>query len=206
MSRRRILKPEEEQLWHDVARTIRPLSEAALGRLRKAKPLPVVEVAVLAPVMGQVDPAPKPQFTAFRLGEKAHPMRSTAHIAPTPSQALAQAPLLMDARKHAKMTRGKLEPEARIDLHGMTMAEAHPELIRFVLNAQTTGLRLVLVITGKGKPADDHGPIPTRTGVLRHQVPHWLRMAPLGPAVLQVRESHLKHGGGGAYYVYLRRR
>jgi DNA-nicking Smr family endonuclease len=67
-------------------------------------------------------------------------------------------------------------------------------------------LRLVLVITGKGKPAPDHGPIPTRTGVLRHQVPHWLRMAPLGPAVLQVTESHLKHGGGGAYYVYLRRR
>lgn len=207
MSRRRTLKPEEEQLWHDVARTIRPLSEAALARLRKAKPRPVVET-VAAPVMGHADPIaqPKPHFTAFRLGEKARPLRSAAHIAPTPAEALAQAPLQMDARKHAKMTRGKLEPEARIDLHGMTMAEAHPELIRFILNAQTAGLRLVLVITGKGKPAADHGPIPTRTGVLRHQVPHWLRMAPLGPAVLQVTESHLKHGGGGAYYVYLRRR
>ena len=43
MSRRRTLKPDEEQLWQDVARTIRPLSEAALARLRKAKPLPVVE-------------------------------------------------------------------------------------------------------------------------------------------------------------------
>ena len=204
MSRRRTLKPEEEQLWHDVARTIRPLSEAALARLRKAKPLPVPEVA---PIMGHADPVPhpKPHFAAFRLGEKARPLRSAAHIAPTPAEALAQAPLQMDARKHAKMTRGKLEPEARIDLHGMTMAEAHPELIRFILNAQTAGLRLVLVITGKGKPAADHGPIPTRTGVLRHQVPHWLRMAPLGPAVLQVTQSHLKHGGGGAYYVYLRR-
>jgi DNA-nicking Smr family endonuclease len=111
----------------------------------------------------------------------------------------------MDARKHAKMTRGKLDPEARIDLHGMTLAEAHPELIRFILNAQTAGLRLVLVITGKGKPGPDHGPIPQRTGVLRHQVPLWLRMAPMGPAVLQINEAHLKHGGGGAYYVYLRR-
>ncbi|OZA05706.1 MAG: hypothetical protein B7Y02_15405 [Rhodobacterales bacterium 17-64-5] len=85
------------------------------------------------------------------------------------------------------------------------LAEAHPELIRFILNAQSAGLRLVLVITGKGKPGPDHGPIPVRTGVLRHQVPHWLHMAPLGPAVLQVTEAHLKHGGGGAYYVYLRR-
>jgi DNA-nicking Smr family endonuclease len=145
-------------------------------------------------------------FTAFRLGEKTRPLRSTAHIAPTPAEALAQAPLQMDARKHAKMTRGKLDPEARIDLHGMTLAEAHPELIRFILNAQTAGLRLVLVITGKGKPGPDHGPIPQRMGVLRHQVPHWLHMAPLGPAILQVTEAHLKHGGGGAYYVYLRRR
>lgn len=201
MARRRILKPEEEALWHEVARTIRPSSEAALARLRK--PVPVVEQVVHpTPVV----PDPKPLFAAFRLGEKARPLRSTAHIAPTPAEALAQAPLQMDARKHAKMTRGKLDPEARIDLHGMTMAEAHPELIRFVLNAQTAGLRLVLVITGKGKPGPDHGPIPTRTGVLRHQVPHWLHMAPLGPAVLQVTEAHLKHGGGGAYYVYLRRR
>jgi len=36
-------------------------------------------------------------------------------------------------------------------------------------------------------------------------VPQWLRMMPLAPAVMQVNEAHLKHGGGGAYYVYLRR-
>jgi len=73
------------------------------------------------------------------------------------------------------------------------------------LNAQSAGLRLVLVITGKGRPGADHGPIPRPHGVLRHQVPQWLRLPPLGPAVLQVAEAHLKHGGSGAYYVYLRR-
>ena len=66
--------------------------------------------------------------------------------------------------------------------------------------------RLVLVITGKGKSRDDGGPIPTRFGVLRHQVPQWLRLAPLARAVLQVSEAHLRHGGQGAYYVYLKRR
>lgn len=202
MSRRRILRPEEEALWQEVARSIRPTSDAALARLRKPVHLPEVVPPAPAPVVHDHTPL----FTAFRLGEKARPLRSTAVLAPSPGEALAQAPLQMDARKHAKMTRGKLEPEARIDLHGMTLAEAHPELIRFVLNAQTAGLRLVLVITGKGKPGPDHGPIPQRVGVLRHQVPHWLRMAPLGPAVLQVTEAHLKHGGGGAYYVYLRKR
>ena len=89
---------------------------------------------------------------------------------------------------------------------GMTVAEAHPELIRFILNGWSGGLRLVLVITGKGKPGPDFGPIPQRYGVLKHQVPQWLHMPPLGPCVLQVTEAHLKHGGSGAYYVYLRRR
>ena len=110
----------------------------------------------------------------------------------------------MDAKLHAKMSRGKLSPEARIDLHGLTLAEAHPELIRFVLNAHEAGLRLILVITGKGKQMWE--PIPRPTGALRHQVPHWLRLPPLGQAVLQVTEAHLKHGGTGAFYVYLRRR
>ena len=67
-------------------------------------------------------------------------------------------------------------------------------------------MRLVLVITGKGKRRDDTGPIPQRVGALRHQVPQWLRLPPLGPAVLQITEAHLKHGGSGAYYVYLRKR
>jgi DNA-nicking Smr family endonuclease len=40
---------------------------------------------------------------------------------------------------------------------------------------------------------------------LRHQVPHWLRLPPLSQAVQQVAEAHLKHGGAGALYVYLRR-
>ena len=63
----------------------------------------------------------------------------------------------------------------------------------------------MLVVTGKGKDRDTGGPIPVRHGVLRHNVPQWLRMPPLASLVLQITEAHLKHGGGGAYYVYLRR-
>jgi hypothetical protein len=68
-------------------------------------------------------------------------------------------------------------------------------------------LRLLLVITGKGRGGDreDYGPIPIRRGVLKQQVPGWLTAPPLGPLVLEIREAHQRHGGGGAYYVYLRR-
>lgn len=198
MRRRRSLSPEEQDLWRSVARTARPMHGATAPRIPHAvDPAPPPEVAPLVHARLRLSP--------FVLGEK-HRRPERLDLAPTLPERLDQSPLRMDAGTHAKMTRGKLQPEARIDLHGMTMAEAHPELIRFILNAQSQGLRLVLVITGKGKRRDDPGPIPQRIGALRHQVPHWLHLPPLGPAVLQVSEAHLKHGGGGAYYVYLRRR
>jgi DNA-nicking Smr family endonuclease len=204
MSRRRTLRPDEEELWQAVARTARPLHPKAKGFLRgmDAVAHPHPPLADGKPREGEI---PKSWLEPFRLGQKAKPVQSH-DVAPSLGEALRAAPLQMDAKLHGKMVRGKLLPEARIDLHGMTLAEAHPELIRFVLNAQSAGMRLVLVITGKGKRGEDHGPIPHRMGALRHQVPQWLRLPPLGQAVLQVSEAHLKHGGSGAYYVYLRRR
>jgi len=195
VARRRSLRPDEEDLWQTVARSARPMHPKSATFARKPEPQPAEPVS----------PPPIPALPTFRLGEKARAPRPPDWQAGT-ANGLAAAPVQMDAKAFGRMTRGKLAPEARIDLHGMTLAEAHPELIRFVLNAQAEGMRLVLVITGKGKRGSDHGPIPQRMGALRHQVPQWLRLSPLGPSVLQVAEAHLKHGGSGAYYVYLRRR
>lgn len=191
MARRRSLRPEEEELWQAVARTAKPMHAPIFHR----KPVDPAPVFI---------PDPPRSLPRFRVGEKVV-VKSGHDILPPLKDRLANAPVKMDAKNYARMARGKLAPEGRLDLHGMTVAEAHPELIRFILNAHSDGLRLVLVITGKGKQGPDHGPIPTRYGVLKHQVPTWLHMPPLGPAILQVSEAHLKHGGAGAYYVYLKR-
>ena len=110
----------------------------------------------------------------------------------------------MDRRRFDTLRRGRMDPEARLDLHGMTAERAHGALTSFILGAHATGLRLVLVITGKGKPPEQEF-FSQRHGILRHNVPHWLAAPPLGIRVLQVAPAHRKHGGGGAYYVYLRR-
>jgi DNA-nicking Smr family endonuclease len=203
MARRRTLRPEEQEIWAAVARTATPMHP---GRQLFLKEVDTPRNAVpLHPEAPEPRGHTHPRLPLFHLGEKSR-SATRLDLVPTPSEALSAAPLQMDAKTHGKMTRGKLTPEARIDLHGLTLSEAHPELIRFILNAQSDGARLVLVITGKGRRGEDIGPIPQRMGVLRHQVPQWLRMPPLGQAVLQVSEAHLKHGGSGAYYVYLRRR
>lgn len=190
MPRRRSLSPEEKELWQAVARTATPMHAAPPDPA-----LPAAETPA---------PPPRPPLPQFRVGERARVLPGHDLVPPLADR-LAAAPLRMDAKAFGRMSRGRIAPEARIDLHGMTIAEAHPELIRFVLNAQAQGMRLILVITGKGKPGPDDGPIPRRPGVLRHQVPHWLRQVPLAPAVLQMAEAHQRHGGAGALYVYLRR-
>lgn len=193
--RKKGLSPDERELWARVAQTTTPLA----GRTTSSETSPkaVFDKPKSKPSVRPIEP--------FQMGERAKPLPSGHVITPSISESVAKDPLRMDNKTHSKMLRGKLKPEARIDLHGMTIAEAHPALTSFIFEAHERGLRLVLVITGKGKDRADDGPIPVRRGVLKHNVPTWLNAPPLGRMVLNVRESHLRHGGSGAYYVYLKK-
>ena len=111
----------------------------------------------------------------------------------------------MDMGTFSKLKKGKLEPEASLDLHGMNLEQAYQALSNFIISAHNTQKRLVLVITGKGKNSDPGYVIPQRNGVLRSQVPMWLKEAKLSNLILQVEQSHRRHGGLGALYIYLRR-
>ncbi len=200
MSRRR-LRPDELDLWHRVARQ----TEALPGRPKPKAPAPDPKTPD-RPVRPPEPAALPPPLPPFRMGQKTAPRTETHDFHKTTSDRMKTEGVNMDARAFTRMKRGRLEPEGRIDLHGMTLDQAHPALSQFILTAQARGLRLVLVITGKGLREDPYDPMPRRRGVLKTQVPMWLKMPPVAQAVLQVTEAHRKHGGGGAYYVYLRRR
>ncbi|WP_323763785.1 Smr/MutS family protein [Marinovum sp.] len=200
MTRKRKLRPEEAELWGQVARSATPLDKArGMDSTRPAPQKP-------DPAKNKAPPERPPEISPFQIGQRAKSPAPGHTLAPSISASLARDPVAMDKKAFTRLKRGKLVPEARIDLHGMTLDRAHPALVGFIQRASAREMRLVLVITGKGKSRPDEGPIPQRRGVLRHQVPQWLRMTPLGPLVLQISEAHIRHGGGGAYYVYLRRR
>ncbi|MGR3631618.1 MAG: Smr/MutS family protein [Limimaricola soesokkakensis] len=198
----RHLSPEERALWDSVARQAAPMHKRGKPALGAESPSSSAPKAPAPP-----DTAPSERFDPlprFQVGQKADPKRPD-DLLPGLRDRLRAAPVAMDAKAHGRMTRGKLKPEARLDLHGMTLSEAHPELVAFILSSQAMGRRLVLVITGKGRERDYEAPMPVRHGVLRHQVPQWLGLSPLREAVLQITPAHIRHGGEGAYYVYLRR-
>ncbi|WP_224824265.1 Smr/MutS family protein [Cognatishimia sp. MH4019] len=191
MSRkRRDLRPDEAELWKQVAETAVPMhtvKRTATINQPPKKPTPEQR-----------------EIQAFSVGQKVR--RAPAHdLKPDLHDHFRREPIQMDRKSFTRMKRGKLSPDARIDLHGMTLSQAHPALTRFILSAYGSGARLVLVITGKGRVSEHDGPIPTPRGILRHQVPQWLRQGSLAQVVMQITPAHIKHGGEGAYYVYLRR-
>lgn len=104
----------------------------------------------------------------------------------------------MDKRTGQRFKRGDMPMEARLDLHGMTLDQAHGALSAFVRGAHSRGARCVMVVTGKGKLSDGGGKI-------RREVPHWLNRPDLRPLVLAVTEARPFHGGAGALYVLLKR-
>jgi DNA-nicking Smr family endonuclease len=117
-----------------------------------------------------------------------------------------------DRRKARKLAAGREAIDARIDLHGMRQSEAHAALRSFLLGCHADGRRNVLVITGKGGPAQDcdvERPFAMDTrerGVLRRNVPQWLAEPELRAIVVSFRDAARGHGGAGALYVHLRAR
>jgi DNA-nicking Smr family endonuclease len=176
---RRRLTEEEQHLWAVVARSIKPL--------RSAKRVPMA-----------AQPKPPPQAARpVRKAAAVHlPAAAASHPKP-PASAIAIA-----RREKQQLARGKTEIGGRIDLHGMTQAQAHDALLHFLHRYQAEGAKFVLVITGKGSAgAVARG----ERGVLRRQVPLWLGLPEFRVCVLGFDVAHVGHGGEGALYVRLRR-
>lgn len=182
--RRRVLSVEERALWESVAKQAKPLRK----RMRVMK----VEAASTA------------ESPVVRASVKRPANESTAPPSPpaTVNRSPVPPPLTpLGRRERTHLSRGRIEIDARLDLHGMTQARAHRALLLFLQRASDDGLRFVLVVTGKGSGV---GPESER-GVLRRQVPEWLSLPEFRALVVGFEQAHIGHGGAGALYVRVRR-
>jgi DNA-nicking Smr family endonuclease len=120
---------------------------------------------------------------------------------PKPSKPATPPLAPLGRREKSRLSRGRSEIDARLDLHGMTQTRAHRALHGFLQRAHSEGLTFVLVITGKGKVGGGEA----ERGVLRRQVPQWLSLPEFRSLVVGFEEAHIGHGGEGALYVRIRR-
>ena len=185
MAKRKLSKDDQE-LWKKVKESATPLSER-----RNLTVPPKTSAKKEAQI----------KYTTSALHIR--PISSVPDISLPPPQ---DKPILkMDQKAFIRMTRGRLKPEATLDLHGYSLAQAYPLLVQFIRRNFQANRRLVLVITGKGIK---HTPLADERegyGILRRQVPVWLSSPPCKVKILQIHQAHVKHGGSGALYVYLTR-
>jgi DNA-nicking Smr family endonuclease len=129
--------------------------------------------------------------------------RSLAALGMTKEPELTPDDQNFDRDTFRALSRGKLLPQASLDLHGMTLAAAERAVAVFLEDATARGLRVVLIVTGKGLRLEGGRML---GGRIRGEFVGWLNRADNRHRVRAVRVAHPRHGGGGAFYVLLRRR
>ncbi|MEM8575713.1 MAG: Smr/MutS family protein [Pseudomonadota bacterium] len=212
--RRRSLTADDHAAWHAVARTTS--RGAPDPPPRKTQGAPVAEPAASPQDSARQHPSP-PRPIAAKASAAAPPhgffqgrspsSATSVRASDAQPRPVGRPEAGLDRRTAERLRRGSRDPDARIDLHGMTAERAHAALDRFIADASRHGHRCVLVITGKGgrrAPKDAPWLEPGR-GVLRDAVPRWLRSGPHARRIVGLFEAHHRHGGSGALYVYLKK-
>jgi DNA-nicking Smr family endonuclease len=173
------LRPEEAELWARVASTVRPLQ----GRKAVSTGEQVGSPARVAPA--------------------SRPMLAPAS-APSPGAPRTLDRYGLDGSWDKKLARGTLHPDFTLDLHGHSLDAAHARLDHGLAQAIALGARVVLVITGKPRPAEaaDRG---GQRGAIRAKLVDWLAAGPHAHRIAALRGAHRRHGGPGALYLILRR-
>lgn len=162
-----------------------------------SRPLKPGEKKIWGHVARTVSPRRKPKGKG---SAKPLPTREDfAHMLRLPAQDAPNAkpiPQTLDVNQDKRVRRGRVEIDTKIDLHDMTQMKAKPALHSAIIRASNRNKRCLLVVTGKGLRGD---------GVLRRNFPAWIADPAVRPLIANYAQAHIRHGGAGAWYVFLKR-
>jgi DNA-nicking Smr family endonuclease len=184
----------DHHLWDEVRRSVKPLRPVLSSREEANKDRSDRKSQI---------PQCVPHWPAAEVPSHVT-SRRTPHVPPLQS---------LDRRTAQKLGRGQVEPEAQLDLHGETLETARMRLLQFIAAQRHRGKVVVLVITGKGASpfarhtlhGHGHFHAPERGGRLRRELEFWLAEEQFRLHVVGFQPAHPRHGGGGAFYVRLRK-
>ena len=95
------------------------------------------------------------------------------------------------------LEKGKIEPDGVIDLHGLNLNNAKKNLDRYLFNAYNNYKRNILIITGIGL---------NKTGLLKKEVPIWLKENDISKLIINCQIAPNSFGGEGALIVRIRKK
>nr|TFG52143.1 MAG: hypothetical protein E4H34_05445 [Hyphomicrobiales bacterium] len=142
-----------------------------------------------SPLKHKSAPRPAPKRSNLALQNDPFPVATPLSKAPLYFENTAPG---IGGHRAAHLRKGRLEPEAKLDLHGYRQDAAYRALQRFVMRSHGMGQRVVLIVTGKG-------------GALRDMLPRWLGEPDFQHLIAGISAAHAKHGGDGAFYLALKK-
>lgn len=180
----------EQAAWAHLAASVRPLP----GKKRPEAQMVAAPPASAKPAVPGVPPRP------------AKPVAKPRTPAPPPPRPAAkpESPGL-DSHWDRRVKAGRLEPELTLDLHGHSLETAYDRIMAGLDQARMMGAKVVLVVAGRERPVDPADRMAKR-GAIRAKLLDWLAASRHADAITAVRQAHIRHGGGGALYLILKRR
>ena len=102
----------------------------------------------------------------------------------------------------------KIEKTRSIDLHGYTLDEANKTIEDFINKAFSENINKLIIVTGKGLHSEnDKDPYVSKDlGILKYSVPEFItNNASLMKMINEITDAKIEDGGGGAFYIFLKK-
>ena len=95
-----------------------------------------------------------------------------------------------------------------IDLHGYTLDEANKTIEDFINKAFSENINKLIIVTGKGLHSENEKDpyVSKDLGILKYSVPEFINNnASLMKIINEITDAKLEDGGGGAFYIFLKK-
>ena len=95
-----------------------------------------------------------------------------------------------------------------IDLHGFTLDEANKTIENFINKAFSENINKLIIVTGKGLHSENEKDpyVSKDLGILKYSVPEFIKNNPdLMNMINEIVDAKIEDGGGGAFYIFLKK-
>ena len=95
-----------------------------------------------------------------------------------------------------------------IDLHGYTLDEANKVIVNFINKAFLENVNKLIVVTGKGLHSENEKDpyVSKDLSILKYSVPEFIsNNSNLMSMINEITDAKLEDGGGGAFYIFLKK-
>ena len=110
--------------------------------------------------------------------------------------------------KDTKFNKKKIFETRSIDLHGYTLDAANKTIEDFIKKAFLENVNKIIVVTGKGIHSDNEKDpyVSKELGILKYSVPEFIsNNTSLMSMINEITDANIEDGGGGAFYIFLKK-